>query len=129
MYFGQITQSFFYAAHESSFLKHLIRREDIFESSYRAIFACPANLLHCRLYITFDKEIGIDYGGVAREWLYLLSKQMFSPDYGLFEYVTDDDYLLQLSPISSANPDHLNYFKVIYDILSKKVLPSSRSKV
>jgi len=98
-------------------LKISLRREDIFESSYRAIFACPANLLHCRLYITFDKEIGIDYGGVAREWLYLLSKQMFSPDYGLFEYVTDDDYLLQLSPISSANPDHLNYFKFIGRVL------------
>ena len=31
-------------------------------------------------------EAGLDYGGVAREWFYLLSKEMFNPYYGLFEY-------------------------------------------
>ena len=40
----------------------------------------------CRLWIEFDGEVGLDYGGVAREWFYLLSKEMFNPYYGLFEY-------------------------------------------
>lgn len=39
-----------------------------------------------RLWIEFDGEVGLDYGGVAREWFYLLSKEMFNPYYGLFEY-------------------------------------------
>lgn len=34
----------------------------------------------------FDGEAGLDYGGVAREFFYLLSNQMFNPYYGLFEY-------------------------------------------
>ena len=39
-----------------------------------------------RLWIVFDGEQGLDYGGVAREFFYLLSNQMFNPYYGLFEY-------------------------------------------
>lgn len=38
-----------------------------------------------RLWIEFESEVGLDYGGVAREWFYLLSKEMFNPFYGLFE--------------------------------------------
>ena len=44
------------------------------------------NNLHCRLWIEFDGEVGLDYGGLAREWFFLLSKEMFNPYYGLFEY-------------------------------------------
>ena len=42
--------------------------------------------LKSRLYVEFQGEKGLDYGGVAREWFYLLSDEMFSPYYGLFEY-------------------------------------------
>ena len=45
-------------------------------------------LLWCafRLWIEFESETGLDYGGVAREWFYLLSREMFNPYYGFFEY-------------------------------------------
>lgn len=29
-----------------------------------------------------DAFLGLDYGGLAREWFFLLSKQMFNPYYG-----------------------------------------------
>jgi E3 ubiquitin-protein ligase NEDD4 len=75
---------------------------------------------------------------VAREWLYLLSHEMFSPYYGLFEYSArwvgvvydygwghrayiqwpflfcSDDYTLQISPESGTyNENHLDYFRFI----------------
>ena len=43
-------------------------------------------IMRCRLWVKFDKETGLDYGGVAREWFFLLSHDMFSPYFGLFEY-------------------------------------------
>ena len=43
-------------------------------------------MLKSRLYVMFQGETGLDYGGVAREWFHLLSHEMFSPYYGLFEY-------------------------------------------
>lgn len=45
-----------------------------------------ADFLKGRLWIEFDGEKGLDYGGVAREWFFLISKEMFNPYYGLFEY-------------------------------------------
>lgn len=40
----------------------------------------------CRLWIEFDGEVGLDYGGVFREWFFLLFKEMFNFYYGFFEY-------------------------------------------
>jgi HECT-domain (ubiquitin-transferase) len=48
-----------------------------------------------------------------REWFFLLSHQMFDPQYGLFEYSADDNYTLQINPASSIQSDHLDYFKFI----------------
>uniref|UniRef100_A0A8B9L9X4 E3 ubiquitin-protein ligase n=1 Tax=Astyanax mexicanus TaxID=7994 RepID=A0A8B9L9X4_ASTMX len=56
---------------------------------------------------------GLDYGGVAREWFFLLSHEVLNPMYCLFEYAGKDNYCLQINPASSINPDHLKYFKFI----------------
>lgn len=43
-------------------------------------------LLRTKLWVEFDSEEVLDYGGASREFFYLLSKEMFNPYYGLFEY-------------------------------------------
>jgi len=53
-----------------------------------------------RLMVKFRGEEGLDYGGVAREWLHLLSREMLNPQYGLFQYSRDDHYTLQINPDS-----------------------------
>uniref|UniRef100_A0A8D8VAB3 HECT-type E3 ubiquitin transferase n=2 Tax=Cacopsylla melanoneura TaxID=428564 RepID=A0A8D8VAB3_9HEMI len=63
-----------------------------------------------RLMVKFRAEEGLDYGGVAREWLYLLSHEMLNPQYGLFQYSREDNYTLQINPDSGVNPEHLSYF-------------------
>ncbi|XP_054244091.1 E3 ubiquitin-protein ligase NEDD4 isoform X2 [Indicator indicator] len=92
-----------------------IHRTAILEDSYRRIVAVKrADFLKARLWIEFDGEKGLDYGGVAREWFFLLSKEMFNPYYGLFEYSATDNYTLQINPNSGlCNEDHLSYFKFI----------------
>lgn len=60
--------------------------------------------LQKKLLIKFHGEDGLDYGGIAREWLYLLSHDMLNPFYGLFQYSRDDVYTLQINPDSSINP-------------------------
>ncbi|KAG7269835.1 hypothetical protein CRUP_032358, partial [Coryphaenoides rupestris] len=92
-----------------------LHRNNIFEESYRRIMSIkrPDNL-KARLWIEFESEKGLDYGGVAREWFFLLSKEMFNPYYGLFEYSATDNYTLQINPNSGlCNEDHLSYFKFI----------------
>ncbi|XP_036385338.1 E3 ubiquitin-protein ligase NEDD4-like isoform X2 [Megalops cyprinoides] len=92
-----------------------LHRNNIFEESYRRIMSLKRpDTLKARLWIEFESEKGLDYGGVAREWFFLLSKEMFNPYYGLFEYSATDNYTLQINPNSGlCNEDHLSYFKFI----------------
>lgn len=92
-----------------------VRRNNLLLDSYRGVSPVSnPELLKTRLWIVFDGETGLDYGGVQREWFYLLSKEVFNPYYGLFEYSASDNYTLQINPNSGmCNEDHLLYFKFI----------------
>ena len=81
-----------------------VPRNEIFEESFRQIMKLRAKDLRKRLMVKFRGEEGLDYGGVAREWLYLLSHEMLNPYYGLFQYSRDDIYTLQINPDSAVNP-------------------------
>ncbi|KAF1986612.1 HECT-domain-containing protein [Aulographum hederae CBS 113979] len=90
-----------------------VRRSHIFEDAYHEIMRQSATDLKKRLMIKFDGEDGLDYGGLSREFFFLLSHEMFNPFYCLFEYSAHDNYTLQINPHSGINPEHLNYFKFI----------------
>lgn len=90
-----------------------VRRSHLFEDSFAEITRQSPMDLKKRLMIKFDGEDGLDYGGVSREFFFLLSHEMFNPFYCLFEYSAHDNYTLQINPHSGINPEHLNYFKFI----------------
>ncbi|KAJ1653781.1 hypothetical protein IWQ61_006162, partial [Dispira simplex] len=90
-----------------------VRRDHIFEDSYTEIMRQPVSELKKRLMIKFDGEDGLDYGGLSREFFFLLSHEMFNPFYCLFEYSAHDTYTLQINPHSGINPEHLNFFRFI----------------
>lgn len=94
-----------------------VSRSEIFEESYRAVMKMRPKDLRKRLMVKFRSEEGLDYGGVAREWLYLLSHEMLNPQYGLFQYSREDNYTLQINPDSSINPEHLSYFHFVGRII------------
>uniref|UniRef100_A0A8B9K1G5 HECT-type E3 ubiquitin transferase n=1 Tax=Astyanax mexicanus TaxID=7994 RepID=A0A8B9K1G5_ASTMX len=96
-------------------------REEIFEESYRQVMKMRQKDLWKRLMVKFRGEEGLDYGGVAREWLYLLSHEMLNPYYGLFQYSRDDIYTLQINPDSAVNPEHLSYFHFVGRIMGMAV--------
>ncbi|XP_066941793.1 E3 ubiquitin-protein ligase Nedd-4 isoform X10 [Macrobrachium rosenbergii] len=92
-----------------------VKRSNILEDAFGIISQVNrVDLLRTKLWIEFDGEVGLDYGGVAREFFFLLSKEMFNPYYGLFEYSATDNYTLQINPYSGmCNEEHLRYFKFI----------------
>lgn len=98
---------------ESHHTKITVGRKTIFEDSYHQVTRLPPHELRHRLYITFRGEEGLDYGGVGREWFFLLSHEVLNPMYCLFEYADKNNYSLQINPASSINPDHLSYFKFV----------------
>ncbi|KZC10599.1 E3 ubiquitin-protein ligase Su(dx) [Dufourea novaeangliae] len=94
-------------------IKINVNRQTLFEDSYHQIMNAEAFALRRRLYIIFKGEEGLDYGGVSREWFFLLSHEVLNPMYCLFEYANKSNYSLQINPASYVNPDHLQYFKFI----------------
>lgn len=89
-----------------------VSRNEILEESYRLVMKLRGKELRKRLLVKFRGEEGLDYGGVAREWLHLLGRELFNPHYGLFQYANagEDRYALQINSDSGVNPEHLSYF-------------------
>lgn len=107
---------FRYLCHSNAIPNHIkisVSRQTLFEDSFNQIMRCQPFELRRRLYIIFRGEEGLDYGGVAREWFFLLSHEVLNPMYCLFEYANKSNYSLQINPASSVNPDHLLYFRFI----------------
>lgn len=92
-----------------------VKRANILEDSYNKIMhEKNPDLLRMPLWIEFEGEKSYDYGGVSREWFHVLSKEIFNPYYGLFEYSAIDNYTLQINPNSGlVNEHHLDYFYFI----------------
>ncbi|XP_072305655.1 itchy E3 ubiquitin protein ligase b isoform X1 [Eucyclogobius newberryi] len=97
----------------SQHIKITVSRKTLFEDSFQQIMSFNSQDLRRRLWIIFPGEEGLDYGGVAREWFFLLSHEVLNPMYCLFEYAGKENYCLQINPASYINPDHLKYFKFI----------------
>merc|ERR1712020_638491 len=78
-------------------LKVHIRRDHLLEDAFNKIMAASKKeLSKSRLYISFGGEDGLDYGGPSREFFFLLSREVFNPYYGLFEYSANDTYTVQV---------------------------------
>ncbi|XP_011404591.1 PREDICTED: E3 ubiquitin-protein ligase SMURF1-like [Amphimedon queenslandica] len=98
-----------------------VSRDNVFEETYRQIMRHKVKDLKKKLLVRFRGEDGLDYGGIAREWLYLLSHDMLNPYYGLFQYSREDVYTLQINRDSGVNPEHLSYFYFVGRILGMAV--------
>lgn len=97
-----------------------IRREQIFLDSFKNLyFKTPNEIKYGKLNIRFHGEEGVDAGGVTREWFAALSRQMFNPDYALFNPVASDRTTFHPNPMSGINEEHLTFFKFVGRIIGK----------
>jgi E3 ubiquitin-protein ligase HECW2 len=84
-----------------------VRRDHLLEDAMNTIMSTTKyRLRRSRLEVSFDKEEGLDYGGPSREFFFLISRELFNPYYGLFEYSANDCYTVQISPMSSYVVDN-----------------------
>lgn len=61
-----------------------ICRDKILKQSMALFMSAPSKTLYRRIRIDFMGEVGIDGGGLLREWLHLLCNELFSGALGLF---------------------------------------------
>ncbi|SMR44117.1 unnamed protein product [Zymoseptoria tritici ST99CH_3D1] len=105
-------------AHPS--LQLSIRRDQVFLDSFKSLYYKSGNeIKYGKLNIRFIGEEGVDAGGVSREWFAAMARQMFNPDYALFNPVASDRTTFHPNTLSEVNPEHLMFFKFIGRIIGK----------
>ncbi|KAM3415628.1 E3 ubiquitin-protein ligase TOM1-like [Cercospora zeina] len=97
-----------------------VRRDQVFLDSFKSLYYKSGNeIKYGKLNIRFHGEEGIDAGGVSREWFAAMARQMFNPDYALFNPVAADRTTFHPNTLSSVNGEHLLFFKFIGRIIGK----------
>lgn len=100
----------------------VVRRQHVFYDSFQYFSRkSGTEIKHGRIAVKFQGEDGVDAGGVTREWLQILAREMFNPDYALFAPCAADRTTYQPNRMSSVNEMHLAFFKFIGRIIGKAI--------
>lgn len=100
--------------HDDGFLTIQANRSDIFEASFHIINSLDSETLTRRLDIKFEGEIGLDYGGMSREWFLALSEDILDAKHKLFKPI---GYEFTIDPMSSKLPDMKEKFQFVGKII------------
>jgi len=98
-----------------------VRREHVFEDSFRELHRRNPEEWKHRFYIVFEGEEGQDAGGLLREWYIIISREIFNPMYALFATSSGDRVTYTINPASHCNTNHLSYFKFVGRIIAKAI--------
>jgi hypothetical protein len=88
-----------------------------------AINLLTDDMLRREVRVRFQGEVGIDMGGVSREFFELLGESLVNPNYALFEEIRGK---FRPNPNSSVNPNHLFYFFFTGKVLAKTIADGHR---
>ncbi|GFY42597.1 e3 ubiquitin-protein ligase HUWE1 [Trichonephila inaurata madagascariensis] len=98
-----------------------VRREHVFEDSFRELHRRAPEEWKNRFYIVFEGEEGQDAGGLLREWYTIISREIFNPMYALFTTSPGDRVTYMINSSSHCNSNHLSYFKFVGRVIAKAV--------
>ena len=98
-----------------------VKRENVFEDSYRELHRRSADEWKHRFYIVFEGEEGQDAGGLLREWYLIIAREIFNPMYALFLTSPGERVTYTVNPLSQCNSNHLSYFKFVGRIIAKAI--------
>merc|ERR1719319_19059 len=98
-----------------------VRRDAVFEESFRELYRRSAEEWKNRFYIVFEGEEGQDAGGLLREWYVIISREIFNPNYALFKTSSGDRVTYTINDFSHINSNHLCYFKFVGRVIAKAI--------
>lgn len=88
-----------------------IRRKNILHDTLQEFERHSQETTLYNFKIEFVNEPGVDQGGLKKEWLNLLSKEIFDPMAGLFK-LSANLRSIHPNPISRIQPGVTTYFKL-----------------
>ena len=99
----------------------VVKRNNIFTTTFNQLSYRSPEQFRNKLIVKFENEDAIDAGGVKREWLQLLSKEMFNPNYALFILAKNGTTYTINSDSGKIESNHLQYFEFIGKIIGKAI--------
>ena len=102
-------------------MRMVVRRSHLLHDSLEAVMSLSRMDLNKIWRFEFMGEMGIDAGGLAREWFQLLTEEIFNPDMGLWLPSVTNQMAMRINPSSeiSCPEDHLIYFRFLGRIMGK----------
>ncbi len=108
---------------ENGHMRIVVRRETLLDDSIKAVMSLGREDLRKIWRFEFLGEMGIDAGGLAKEWYLLVTQAIFDADSGLWVSSQGNQMLMRINPASeiSCPEDHLIYFRFLGRVLGKAV--------
>jgi len=97
-----------------------VRRQYLLGDSVDAVMSLSRKDLRKLWRFEFIGEMGIDAGGLAREWFQLVSEEIFDPDMGLWQSSAANQMCMEINPSSEfLCEDHLVYYRFLGRVMGK----------
>ena len=98
-----------------------VRRGELLRDSMEAVMSLGRTDLRKFWRFEFMGEIGIDAGGLTREWFQLVTEEVFNPDMGLWLPSASNQMAMRINPASEKTcpEDHLIYFRFLGRVMGK----------
>ncbi|KAF0687251.1 Aste57867_20980 [Aphanomyces stellatus] len=97
-----------------------VYREKIFQESVDVLSILGPQHLCTRTRIELLGELGVDAGGLQREWYTLLTQAIFDPAAGLF--IATDSYGYTFNPAVATSTEHLKMYRAVGRLLARSIL-------
>ncbi|CAF4216799.1 unnamed protein product [Rotaria sp. Silwood2] len=98
-----------------------IKRNNVFEDSYKELSQYSSQDWKYKFYIIFDDEEGQDADDILNEWYLIISNSILDPNHGLFMKTAGDHITYMPNPLSYYNKNYLEYFKFIGHFIGKVI--------
>lgn len=96
-----------------------VRRQLLLGDSVDAVMSLSRKDLRKLWRFEFIGEMGIDAGGLAREWFQLVTEEIFDPDMGLWQSSETNQMCMQINPASEFVEDYLVYYRFLGRVMGK----------
>ena len=100
-------------------LKIRVHRDRVLADTFQQLRHVEGHVLaSLPLQVSFEGEVGVDIGGLTRDWMFLVMQELLDPQVALFRSC-EGNYVYQINPHSSINPEHMDYFRLLGKLMAK----------
>ena len=80
-----------------------LSRDNLINDTITQLSRIESERLKTKFEVKFQGEDAVDEGGVSREFYYLITAELFNPDFGMFKLIDNSTYWFNISSLEPSN--------------------------